>query len=231
MVAMERHYDASISTIFAVCPVCHRDMILVSETKDGKEEWHCEGCWYAFNEAGERGRKVYFGHPATKCPECGDHRIMRDPISYTYFCRGCKTEFPDAVIEPIRNRDGEINGCKLTDFGDPRWPKPCPNCGDLLRLQTFYGSGPYPDYEAFVCGTCDLAYMKDEDTGYPRPWPECPRCGHYSLMWKGDIRQCHFCKVETTLDGDYLHDADRPAKKGEGEAKDANPAMADLTLG
>ena len=205
---MERREDPSIGTTFATCPGCGSpEMILmIDDRRKGREEWHCDRCWYAYDGHGKRIGKVYFGGGIeTKCPECGDHRIARDNTG-SYYCKGCRTAFPKAVIEPIR-RDGEIVGCRLTDFGDPRYPKPCPNCAEPLRRQTIEGLNG--DYDAYICRECDIAYLTD-DRGGLRPWPECPRCGRYSLISNGKTRKCHFCGVRTDLDNEYLDPADKP---------------------
>lgn len=205
---IERYEDKSICTIFGVCPVCHGDMILMGEDEKGCEEWHCEKCWYAFDEKGKKGRKVYFGGGVqTRCPECGDHRVMRDPVTYIYYCKGCRTAFPNAVIEATRDRDGEIVRCKITDFGDPLYPQLCPNCGEPLRRQVIEGLNG--DFEAYICRECDLAYLTG-DKGELIPWPECPKCGQYSLISNGKTRKCHFCRTEFDLEGEYLNPGDKP---------------------
>ena len=60
--------DPTIITTFAVCPGCNSEMMLIYEDADGRQEWHCDECWQAFDADGKRLHAVNFGGIAMRCP-------------------------------------------------------------------------------------------------------------------------------------------------------------------
>lgn len=216
-----------------VCLECNGILELAYESEDGsKQEWQCEHCWHKFDQDDRRTGKVHYaGMGAITCPECGDHRIARDSYDDSYYCHQCKTTYREVVIETQRvpdglTRDGTLVG-KIVDFGPAESPETCPNCGDLLRRQRY----DLPNGEncwGYYCEYCDIAYHEDGGK-LVRP-RQCAKCGGYAITtltltkhdhkfnppqpYEDKILYCRLCKTEFDLDGDYLHDADRP-KDGE----------------
>ena len=224
--------DRELQTTFRVCPGCHSEMELAAEHPDGTTEWHCPECWQAYDGEGRPTRAIsYSGISGLRCPECRDRRIAKDFYSGLYYCKGCKTTFPRLETEAVRDTNGTIVGGKVKEYGEPDYGQHCPNCNDVLRVQTF--ETPTGEIEAYACQRCDLVYRRVD--GYLVPHPECPRCGRLALVKYGDMRECGFCRVRTDLDGQYLNPADAPGKgEDQGKAKEYNTnpaASADTTLG
>ena len=211
---------------YAVCPECDGRMELMVDD-DGRQEWHCDACWYAFSETGRRLHRIHKGGMGElTCPVCGDFRVDHDLDNGGYYCRNCKAVFRKPKTEAFRDKDGWPSG-RLIDLGPIEYPEPCPICGDPLRAEFYELLGLEKGRWAFYCRQCDVVYPRNPN-GTLRPNRECPKCFAPALCTANEfhtdysvrppklvtekIRECQICGTKFDLDCQYLDPADAPTE-------------------